>query len=349
MILVHRYTPRPSPFRHIAPRRAGMSLLELLVVITLIGTLAALLLPAVQAAREASRRTVCRNHLRQVALAVVTRADTRQGELPPLWATERPSPWENFSWRVELLGELEQASLARRLDLELLPLDAANAPGIAECLPIFQCPSAPDYPRRSVNFERLDARHAGLQAGACDYAAVFEVATDDQQLGSLAGAWRIDATQPSVLGGSTVVLNSFQVVPDRQSPRRRATPSNLQAIIDGLSRTVLIAEQAGKPQQYGTKLLSRIVGAPFVGGTGDSLDVFGWRPTEGAWATAEMGTFHAAVNQDNHAGPYGFHNGANVAMCDGSVMLLHPQMEWEVLSALLTRDGDEIISDRDWR
>jgi prepilin-type processing-associated H-X9-DG protein len=142
--------------------------------------------------------------------------------------------------------------------------------------------------------------------------------------------------------------NDGEIEPDRQGPRARAVPSTLQAIGDGMSRTVLLAEQAGKPQQHGDRLRFQFDAGPIAINEGSTV-VLGWASTEGAWATAEMGTFHAAVNQDNHSGPYGFHEGANVAMCDGSVRMLHEGMQWEVLSAILTRDGDEIIADGDWR
>ena len=60
------------------------------------------------------------------------------------------------------------------------------------------------------------------------------------------------------------------------------------------------------------------------------------QPTEGAWLTSEYASFYAtAVNQDNHAGPFGYHAGATVAMCDGSVHFWPDDIDHEVMVALL--------------
>jgi prepilin-type processing-associated H-X9-DG protein len=71
---------------------------------------------------------------------------------------------------------------------------------------------------------------------------------------------------------------------------------------------------------------------------------------EGAWGTAEMAAYYAVgVNRDNLAGAYGFHTGANVAFCDGSVRMLSSDIEFAALASIITRNGDEIIDDDDWR
>src|SRR5882762_5509877 len=88
------------------PARMGFTLVELLVVIAIIGVLVALLLPAVQAAREAARRTQCSNNLKQVILATTNYADVYKGAFP---VGEYSCCWG--TWLVALLPYIEQKAL----------------------------------------------------------------------------------------------------------------------------------------------------------------------------------------------------------------------------------------------
>ncbi len=146
---------RPPVFRppQFARRVAGFSLVELLVVIAVIGVLIALLLPAVQAARESARRLQCVNNLKQIALATQNYEATKK-HLPPSGDVElqprtyarvtydsyRQTLGRQFSWVVFLLPYLEQQQLFDQFELDKTVFEQSSDPQ-ASVLEQLLCPS----------------------------------------------------------------------------------------------------------------------------------------------------------------------------------------------------------------
>ena len=151
-------------------KHVGMSMVELLVVIAIIGMLVSLLLPAVQAAREAARQVSCKNNLRQIGISLHAYQDVHK-TLPTgclEWRSWR-SPLSNrqFAWSAFLLPFLEQKALHDAIDFSL-PFDSPrNAEAAGRRLNIYECPTA-------------DNRN--LIRGQTDYGGLFgEMLVDSEQ------------------------------------------------------------------------------------------------------------------------------------------------------------------------
>jgi prepilin-type N-terminal cleavage/methylation domain-containing protein len=130
-----------------AAGRRGVSLVELLMVLAIGGLMLALLLPAIQAAREAARRSQCSSQLRQIGLALHLYHDSHR-RLPPgcdQWRPWRGSPeLRNLAWSAFILNHLEQAHLQARIDFSR-PFDSpVNRPAAQTRLAIYNCPSLGD-------------------------------------------------------------------------------------------------------------------------------------------------------------------------------------------------------------
>lgn len=122
-------------------RNRGFTLVELLVVIAIIGVLVALLLPAVQAAREAARKVQCLNNLKQIGIALHNYHDSLLTLPPGRYVNPVDSHGRCFSAYAHLLPYLEANNLYSQIDFSANPEDAVNAPVLESTIPYFQCPS----------------------------------------------------------------------------------------------------------------------------------------------------------------------------------------------------------------
>jgi prepilin-type N-terminal cleavage/methylation domain-containing protein/prepilin-type processing-associated H-X9-DG protein len=213
-------------------RRAGFTLIELLVVIAIIGVLIALLLPAVQAAREAARRSQCTNNLKQIGLALAN-YENANGSYPlSAWMqlSADTGVGDGASVHVAVLPYLEQAPLYNAFNGSLSGFDVANATLSASTVNEYICPS--------------DSLNAGdnyvFQPGAFVGLLPFQV-----RFTSYAGSWGYltgyfdGAFSPSALQQFNGVLapNGWSGVLSRPTIK-------LSEITDGTSNTIAFGEHA---------------------------------------------------------------------------------------------------------
>jgi prepilin-type N-terminal cleavage/methylation domain-containing protein len=149
-------------------RRCAFTLIELLVTIALIAVLMALLLPAVQQAREAARRTACRNNLKQIGLALHNYLDQHR-VFPPSntndveqggWIAD-PQSRHLHSWASMLLPQLDNANLYNAIDYNVSSLHASNREAASQIIPAYRCPAyaGPDF-SDDPDYTRFGNRYA---------------------------------------------------------------------------------------------------------------------------------------------------------------------------------------------
>ena len=209
------------------PNRSGFTLIEVLVAITVIGVLAALLLPAVQAARESSRRIHCASNLKQLALACHSYTDVH-GTLPiGIPRMYDSDPALNFfapsqSLFVSILGQLDQQPLFNAVNFSRSIFASANSTIYATGLGALWCPSDP-----SIRTE-------------VEYPFYEDPLTEKIRFSSYAGCtgtWYADLSNyPDPMNRARVAQINGLFTADRGVP--------FAEITDGTSQTMLLSERA---------------------------------------------------------------------------------------------------------
>lgn len=214
------------------PERSAFTLVELLVVIAIIGVLIALLLPAVQAARESARRTACTNNLKQLGLAVQNHHDTNRG-----YPTGRNRTDQfGISWAFQLLPFLEEETVYKSFEPGERVDANDNATAMRTPVQVFACPSRREA-AADRDFDNNDQPAAAEVRGVAalgDYAACAGV---NYMNGVIPGSGGADGTlrpdrRPNLAESGPIY--SYSRIRDRN-------------VTDGLSKTVCIGEKH-KPQ-----------------------------------------------------------------------------------------------------
>ncbi len=293
-------------------KRFAFTIVELLIVISIIGMLVSLLLPAVQSAREAARRNSCLNNSRQIGLAVHQYHDLRK-ELPPSRIRDRFLTWAGL-----LLPYLEQANLQAD-PLKSYPTQTDKLKFTP--LPIYLCPSR-------QHEEPFTTSEEGEQGVKGDYVAISSTFT-------------IDGDQGENFDGA-MMYGRFKVLDDGTDPNDNLisyrSVTDFSKLTDGLSNTFLITECS----LWAANRACIYDGDAQPGGIlGDDQ-----YPTPFHDQTSKHEFFTVSQYEGDGANWVGGpHPGVFVAtLADGSSHAILKEADVEVLEHLVTRDGKEVAS-----
>lgn len=340
-------------FRAVKPKPhwRAFTLAELLVVIAIIGILVALLLPAVQAAREAARRSQCLNNLKQFGIGFHT-YHAAHGRFPAGWVEDnkpnRADRAPNFLWGAVILPQLEEQALYDQLDFDVK--STAGAPGgavdnmdlIGTPLGIFRCPSdEAESPTQSIagngSFTPVIPRLAisnyvgsGTTCLVCYYGQVPDTADG----GGVVQAYCRELPR----------LTPLKIIAKQNGALFRNSETSLRHIADGSSHSFLIGERRS---------------GDVVLGDGNKYVYQAYWATLPAPSSYQQACYAglaiAATRFENallapmiNGHPWGFASqhsgGVQVLLCDGSVRFVSQEID-ELTTEYLVRISDgEVIN-----
>ena len=298
-------------------QRRAFTLIELLVVIAIIAILIALLLPAVQQAREAARRMTCTSNMKQIGIGLHSYHDT-WAQLPPGWSgwdpttTPPQADWfglPGWGWSARILPYMEQTAAYREyLRFELPITDPANDEARVLPVKVYRCPSDTGNPTFT-----LDGGGPIVPSGAT-YTPV-ELATNNYV--GVFGTVDIHIVCPGTKceGSGTFFLN--RGVPFRE-------------ITDGLSSTFVVGERCSKlaPSTWvgvvtgGQHAPARVVGVGTYPPNSEELPVHYFH---------NFSSYHTA--------------GTHFLLGDGSVRMITQNIDLTMFQALCTRKGNEVVGE----
>lgn len=302
-------------------RRVGFTLIELLVVIAIVALLVGLLLPAVQQAREAARRSQCSNNLKQLGLAL----HNYEGQWKMFPTATRTTPTQTGRKQsaalTRLLPFLEQSGLAKRYDFRVNWFEPPNTSVIQTQLPVFQCPSTPGSNRVDTKLIAVGGVSFSGPRACADYAPVEGVGS------LLTGTGLVDVQSEGSPGALQVNF----------------TQCRLSDLRDGTSSTLTLAEDAGRPVWYiRGKVDPMATVLPGAGWADDEQDFFLHGAKSDTLATPPGS---CAINCHSDGEIYSFHSGAaNVLFADGHLKSLSASTDIRIVARLITPRSREPVA-----
>ena len=328
-------------------QRRGFTLIELLVVISIIATLVALVMPAIQSAREAGRRITCMNNLRNLSLAVQNSASSNNGKLP-LLATNAPGTQIQINWAVALMPLLDNASALDYVGRQTTPALQLTALQnvLGNVYKVYTCPD--------------DFTHFG-QAGGLSYAVNigygnFAVTVGPPATIALASSGNLDAIP--IHAADNFSWSGATMAPIPQSDKTLSRASGVFWVADSDSYQTTIdsinnGDGTGQTILMTENLNSGSLSTGLGGVTNPISFGFGLGISDmGMSGNLAFGTFSANMNQywkiNSNRGtsvgaypvPSSLHPGVvNVAFCDGSARTVADGIDMHVYASLLSPQG----------